>query len=150
MKTGRFNWDFIDLTVGMSSFCGHSKAAALWRSDLSEAFRGGNVRSVESERSPPRCIPRGGLFRAWKPPVAVVVSAGGELHGPSAVSPKTRRPEWTRPAAFRAPAGFAVAHFYIKGTLSPGELHARQAAQGVEAQGRGPYGVEDFSEPKTK
>ena len=46
--------------------------------------------------------------------------------------------------------GFAVAHFYIKGTLSPGELHARQAAQGVEAQGRGPYGVEDFSEPKTK
>ena len=46
--------------------------------------------------------------------------------------------------------GFAVAHFYIKGTLSPGELHARQAAHGVEAQGRGPYGVEDFSEPKTK
>ena len=46
--------------------------------------------------------------------------------------------------------GFALAHFYIKGTLSPGELHARQAAQGVEAQGRGPYGVEDFSEPKTK
>ena len=46
--------------------------------------------------------------------------------------------------------GFAVAHFYIKGTLSPGELHARQATQAVEAQGRGPYGVEDFSEPNTK
>ena len=46
--------------------------------------------------------------------------------------------------------GFAVAHFYIKGTLSPGELHARQAAQGEAPHGRDAYGVEDFSEPQEK
>ena len=49
-----------------------------------------------------------------------------------------------------AAIGFALAHFYIKGTLSPAELHARQEAAGGQPQGRGPYGVEDFSEPAEK
>jgi len=46
--------------------------------------------------------------------------------------------------------GFAVAHFYIKSPMSPGEVHARQAAKGEAPHARDAYGMEDFSEPKEK
>ena len=46
--------------------------------------------------------------------------------------------------------GFAVAHFVIKSPMSPGEVHALQAAKGEAPHARDAYGMEDFSEPKEK
>jgi hypothetical protein len=47
-------------------------------------------------------------------------------------------------------SGFAVAHLLVKGNPSPEELHARQAAKGMEVKDRKPYGLEDFTEPQEK
>lgn len=46
--------------------------------------------------------------------------------------------------------GFALAHLLVKGNPSPEELHARQAAKGMEVKDREPYGLEDFTEPQEK
>jgi hypothetical protein len=45
---------------------------------------------------------------------------------------------------------FALAHLFMKESIPPDELHARQAAKGMEVKSREPYGPEDFTEPNEK